>query len=104
MGSPAEALTPPSGDVRLQLRFGDVVREFTGENTFVRRFSQGNGEYDHCVYITPDEQLIAFTPTAEAMAEFIRLGFPVREDEEIDEVTVAHYARVQAARLDDERL
>lgn len=104
MRSPTEALMPPSGDVRLRLQFGEELREFTGENTFVRRFTQGGGAYDHCVYITPDERLIAFTPTPEAMNEFIRLGFPVRVEEEIDEPTREHFARVQAAHLGEEQL
>jgi hypothetical protein len=102
MGNQPEALMPPSGEVRLQLRFGDEVRTFTGENTYVRRFQQGGGEYDHCVFITPEEQIIAFTPSKDAMEEFIRLGFPVRDDETIDQATIEHYARVQAAHVGEE--
>ena len=100
MSDPREAMIPPGGDIQIELFVGGAVRTFTGDNLLVRRFIQGDGEFDHCVHITPDQRLIAFTPTSQAMEELLRLGFPVRVDETIDEATIEHYARVQAEHMD----
>ncbi len=100
----AESITPPDGSVRLELRFGKEVKTFNGEDTLVRRFAVGDGTYDHCVHILPSGNTVAFTPTREALDRFVELGFPVRDDNELDEATIEHYARVQAAHIDEEIL
>jgi hypothetical protein len=98
---PGEHL-PPDEPVSKDLQFGDVIRTFTPADTLVRMFGPGLERYDHCVFAAPDGRLIAFTPTREAIYDLIGLGFPMQYDEAIDEPTLEHYRRVQAAHLDDD--
>lgn len=98
---PDEPSVPETAGV--QIRFGEVIRTFTPQDTIIRRFTQGEGEFDHCVYRTPDGQHIAFTPHPRAMEELVRLGFPIRHDEVIDDATIQHYSNVQGGQIDRER-
>lgn len=93
----------PERTARVQIRFGEEIRTFTPEDTIIRRFTQGDGAFDHCVYRSPDGHLIAFTPHERAMEELVRLGFPIRNDDTIDEATITHYSKVQAGQIDTER-
>lgn len=102
MGYAEESESLPNDRAKLELRFGDEVKVFTGEDTLVRRFLQGDGEFDHCVHVTAEGFMVAFTPTREALERFVELGFPVRVDLEIDDATMEHYARIQAAHMDEE--
>lgn len=84
----------------VELRFGEEIKRFTPEDTFVRRFTAGGGTFDHCVHVTNEGQVVAFTPTPEALARFEELGFAIRIDAEPDEATINHFVKVQMAQLD----
>lgn len=86
----------------IELRFGDVVRTFTTDDTVIRKFVKGDGVYDHCVYTTQDRKTIAFTPTPEAMQDMIDRGFHVHVDKTPDPATIEHFIGVQSAHIDDE--
>lgn len=89
-------------NTEVQIRFGEEIRTFTPRDTMIRRFVQGDGEFDHCVYRDSQGRFFAFTPHPDAMEALIQAGFPIHVDETIDDNTITHYSKVQAAQIDDE--
>ena len=84
-----EEPTPESSVIHI--RFGDEIVTFSANDTMIRQFKVGDGEYDHCVKIV-NGKLFAFTPTTETMEALKALGCPIRVDAEPDAATLAHHS------------
>lgn len=87
--------------IEVKIRVGGEIRTFTPRDTMIRRFVQGDGEFDHCVYRDPEGRFFGFTPYPEAMEALVQAGFPIHVDETIDDNTITHYSKVQASQIDD---
>ncbi len=87
--------SPPSEVKRVQVRLGERIVTFSSDDTIIRQFTEGNGQFDHCVHIDSERRLHAFTPDPQLMQEFIRLGFLIRHDSAIDDATWGHFYKIE---------
>lgn len=88
--------------IAIPITCGDRQLLLTRENTFLRTFEQGDGEYNHCVFIDNEGNSNAFKPSQELCEAMENFGFHIKSDKKIDQATVNFYTAWQSQRLDEE--
>lgn len=104
MSDPEKPSTPglvPESPV-VEVLLDSVNTPLTWQNTLVRCFGVGDGEYDHVVYWFADDHTALFYATKGFRDLLIELKFPYKFDPVLDESATECIATMQMADLEKE--
>ena len=102
----SEPLLPPEDAMPyLDLIIDDVSHRLTWENTLVRKFAVGSGDFDHMLHqVAEDQSIYIFLNHSEAGVEIKghleENSFPIRYDPILDDGTIELYARMESKSID----
>lgn len=105
----AEPLLPPEAEMpHLAMKVGRESYCLTWQNTVLRTFAVGGGEFDYVFHELGDDQgVYLFFSRVEAgpfIKEFLEDNcYPIRHDPMLDEITINLYSKTLGLNIDESR-